>query len=213
MSTFAYLKEALTGVKWSLVGEVGLDAACVALTLWLRPWGKVKPVVEEPVVYPHTVETPAAPRAKRFHNVCVKSPERPHKLFGLLPKTLGSCWSSPASLVPAAPVALPPSPLVVKKKKSVVFAEWKNQTRLVDSWIDRRVHVHRPGAGTVRFACEVVYTGLSRWIEPDGHNQLHFPRTKWIRDVPDPVEDLDGDVEMLDADVETLDGDIEMIDV
>ena len=96
-----------------------MDAACVALTLWLRPWGKVKPVVEEPVVYPHTVETPAAPRAKRFHNVCVKSPERPHKLFGLLPKTLGSCWSSPASLVPAAPVALPPSPLVVKKKKSV----------------------------------------------------------------------------------------------
>ena len=85
----------------------------------------------------------------------------------------------------------------------MAFAEWKNQVLLVESWIDRRVHVHkklRDGAGTVEFACEFVYPDLERWIEPDGHNQINFPRTKWIRGVPDPtLEDCDGDIEMLDC--------------
>ncbi|KAL8785595.1 MAG: hypothetical protein Q9195_008581 [Heterodermia aff. obscurata] len=35
------------------------------------------------------------------------------------------------------------------------------------------------------------------WIEPDGHNQLHFPRTRFIRDGPDPeMVDDDGDIDM-----------------
>jgi len=38
---------------------------------------------------------------------------------------------------------------------------------------------------------------IERYLEPDGHNQVHFPRTKWIRDGPtgDDV-DADGDVDM-----------------
>lgn len=45
--------------------------------------------------------------------------------------------------------------------------------------------------GTVRVRWNV------RYLEPDGHNQVNFPRTKWIRDGPtgDDV-DADGDVDM-----------------
>ncbi|MCJ1267673.1 hypothetical protein MMC22_007559 [Lobaria immixta] len=58
---------------------------------------------------------------------------------------------------------------------------------------DRRLRgrVER-GHREIRFRWDeaVLQFEVSRWIEPDGHNQLHFPRTKWMRDVPDwSVED------------------------
>ena len=52
----------------------------------------------------------------------------------------------------------------------------------------------------MRFYRHHAYYTVDRWIEPYDHTQLHFPRTKWIRDIPDSgLEDLDGDIEMLDA--------------
>lgn len=96
-----------------------------------------------------------------------------------------------------------PSPPPKKKgKKSVAFAEELNEVYEVEKWFDRRIHKHRE----IRFRWGYWQSiEVSRWIEPDGHNQLHFPRTKWVRDVPDwSVEDQDGDVEMGE------DGDVEM---
>ena len=47
-----------------------------------------------------------------------------------------------------------------------------------------------------------LYTDVKvgNYLEPDGRNQVNFPRTKWIRDGPtgDDV-DNDGDVEMSDV--------------
>ena len=41
---------------------------------------------------------------------------------------------------------------------------------------------------------------FERYLEPDGHNQVSFPRTKWIRDGPSVDDvDFDGDVEMCDV--------------
>ncbi len=90
----------------------------------------------------------------------------------------------------------------VKKKtaKTVVWADDKNEVYLVEKWIVKHLHIHQPANGHVRWDhYDKVYL-VDTWIVPDGHNQLHFPRTKWIRDVPDAVvEDLDGDIEMHDA--------------
>ena len=97
----------------------------------------------------------------------------------------------------SAPAQLPPRPQLQKKKvkKSVAFAEELNEENDVENWFDRRIHKHRE----IRFGWGVAVTHeVSRWIEPHGHQQLHFPRTKWVRDVPDwSVEDQDGDVEMV----------------
>ena len=82
-----------------------------------------------------------------------------------------------------------------KVKKSVAFAEELNEVYEVENWFDRRIHKHRE----IRFGWGVAVTHeVSRWIEPNGHQQLHFPRTKWVRDVPDwSAEDQDGDLEMV----------------
>ena len=117
-------------------------------------------------------------------------------------------WSSPwsrankessldAELGFSAPVVEPPprQPQKKKVKKRVAFAEELNEVYVVENWFDRRIHKHREIR--FRWGKKYVIEG-SRWIKPDGHNQLHFPRTKWVRDVPDwSVEDQDGDVEMV----------------
>ena len=82
----------------------------------------------------------------------------------------------------------------------VTFAEEKNQTILVDTWIDPLIHQYHGGNGHVRFYRLLHITEVFRWIKPDGHNQINFPRTIWIRNVPDAAaEDDDGDIEMLDG--------------
>ncbi|MCJ1271035.1 hypothetical protein MMC22_010934 [Lobaria immixta] len=85
-----------------------------------------------------------------------------------------------------------------KGKKTVAFAEELNEVYEVEYWFDPRIHKHREVR--FRFCEDVTVVEVFRWIVPDGHNQLHFPRTKWVRDVPDwSVEDQDGDVEMGDC--------------
>ena len=87
-----------------------------------------------------------------------------------------------------------------KTAKTVVWADDKNEVHLVENWIVKHIHIHQPFNGHVRWDHYDKVYEVDTWIVPDGHNQLHFPRTKWIRDVPDPaVEDLDGDIEMRDA--------------
>lgn len=105
-----------------------------------------------------------------------------------------------SALTLSSPSPSPPPPKR-KAKKSVAFAEDLNEVHVVENWFDPSIHKHRE----IRFRWGIwEMIEVSRWIEPDGHNQLHFPRTKWVRDVPDwSVEDQDGDVEMgEDADVE-----------
>ena len=52
----------------------------------------------------------------------------------------------------------------------------------------------------VKFRKEWLLSPVERYLEPDGHNQLNFPRTKWIRDVPTWEDvDADGDVDMVDV--------------
>ena len=100
----------------------------------------------------------------------------------------------PERFVPSSPTADVVADPPPKAKKKVSFREDLNEVHEVEYWFDRRIHKHRE----IRFGWGVVVTlVVSRWIEPDGHNQLHFPRTKWVRDVPDwSAEDDDGDVEM-----------------
>ena len=88
----------------------------------------------------------------------------------------------------------------LKKAKTVVWAEEKNEVHLVDKWIITHIHVWQPENGHVRWDHYDKVYPVETWIVPDGHNQLHFPRTKWMRDVPEAaLEDLDGDIEMFDA--------------
>ena len=71
----------------------------------------------------------------------------------------------------------------------------------MENWIITELHIHSQPNGHVRWDhYDAVYL-VDNWIEqPYGRTQLHFPKTRWIRDVPDPeLEDLDGDIEMLDA--------------
>lgn len=65
-------------------------------------------------------------------------------------------------------------------KKSVAFAEMV-EVCVVSRWIDPKIHKHRESRGRLAWGIFKEYE-VSRWIEPDGHNQLHFPRTKWIED-------------------------------
>ena len=83
--------------------------------------------------------------------------------------------------------------------------------------MDPRIHKHRENRNTcfIEWSDDDFIYENPRWIEPHGHQQLHFPRTRWIREVPDlDFEDDDGDVEMVDADVDMTDADtdIEMVD-
>ena len=55
----------------------------------------------------------------------------------------------------------------------------------------KRVHFGVPGQVPVRTML------CAMWLEPDGRNQLHFPRTRFVRDGRDPqLEDDDGDIVM-----------------
>ena len=87
-----------------------------------------------------------------------------------------------------------------KKTKTVAFApEDDNEVHLVENWLGE-LNFHSRSEGHVRFYRYHAYYTFDRWIEPHDHTQLHFQRTKWIRDIPDSgLEDLDGDIEMLDA--------------
>ena len=92
-----------------------------------------------------------------------------------------------------------PPPAKRKKAKSVVFAEDRNEVRLVENWIVTGLHIHSMPNGHVRWDSYDEIWPVDRWIVPHGRDQLHFPRTKWIRHGPDPaLEDQDGDVEMRD---------------
>ena len=86
-----------------------------------------------------------------------------------------------------------------KGKKSVAFALERNETRSVDYWfVETWGDGYHRYTGHVKFARIFTWIEYPRWIEPHGHTQLHFPRTKYVRDVPDwQDEDGDGDIAML----------------
>lgn len=89
----------------------------------------------------------------------------------------------------------------------MVFTE-EDDVLLVEKWIIPRVHCHNkeevsalPSIREVHWDDYSLIVPVDSWLEPDGHNQLSFPRTLYVRNVPDSeAEDLDGDVEMLGFD-------------
>ena len=96
--------------------------------------------------------------------------------------------------------ALRPQGIKKKTAKTVVWADDKNEVHLVEKCIVTHIHIHQLANGHVRWDHYDKVYPVDTWIVPEGHNQLHFPRTKWIRDVPDVAfEDLDCDIEMRDA--------------
>ena len=101
-------------------------------------------------------------------------------------------------LEPEAPASSSPPPVKVKKKKSVKFDLDRNETVEVGDWYVRTWGTGDSYAG-VRWGEQLVWT-VDRYLEPCGYTQLHFPQTKWIRDVPGwDAENDDGDIEMIDV--------------
>lgn len=112
-------------------------------------------------------------------------------------------YKKPSVLVPQCHFSHRAHP---KPKKTVSFAptelvqeyirwNWEDESavsELIGSPYERRF---KRAKFSLPFFGRMVY--FERYLEPDGHNQVNFPRTKRIRDVPtwDGVDD-DGDVDM-----------------
>ncbi|MCJ1458050.1 hypothetical protein MMC28_008420 [Mycoblastus sanguinarius] len=206
------LQWALSSIDWSLVSEKILVAATLALNWWHAVFGSLLlPTQVNPVCNSPTVKTPTAPRACKFRTINSSDLGQPRKLFEGRAKTEPSSTGSERP-IPLALHRPNPSPQASgvpdlsqpkakrEKAKSVVFAEEKNEVHLVEKWIVRELHIHSRPNGHVRWDHYDEVWPVDRWIVPHGHDQLHFPRTRWVRDVPDSgFEDLDGDIEMLDA--------------
>ncbi|MCJ1227431.1 hypothetical protein MMC12_004086 [Toensbergia leucococca] len=169
--SLSFLVQSAARVKWPLATEVSLAAAGVGLAFWLRPQAKPKPVVSI-----LKVKTPATPRSHWYSAVSKKATKQSHKLLGLLPKSVASC-------VPFAGLQLPPSTPVVEKKKSVRFAEEKNEVFLVDKWIDRAIHQHPKRRKSATLAGTDQKRVVERRIVPERKIQLPLPPTKRSRDV------------------------------
>lgn len=115
-------------------------------------------------------------------------------------ETLMADSKTPRRPEPAALASslLPPVRVKKKKKKTVRFDLDRNETVEVGDWYIQTWGIGKKYWG-VRWGLWVVDT-FEPYLEPDGHNQLHFPRTKWIRDVPSwDEENDDGDIEMIDV--------------
>ena len=99
---------------------------------------------------------------------------------------------------PEAPASSPPPPVKVKQKKSVKFDLDRNETVEVGRWYVATWGIGKSYGG-VRWG--PLYVDIvDRYLEPHGRTQLHFPQTKWIRNVPDwDAENDDGDIEMIDV--------------
>ena len=97
-----------------------------------------------------------------------------------------------------APSPSPPARVKKKKKKSVKFDLERNETIEVGEWYAQTWGTGDSYSG-VRWGMELQWT-VERYLEPYGHTQLHFPQTKWIRDVPNwDAENDDGDIDMIDG--------------
>lgn len=141
---------------------------------------------------------PSTPRQHRYRTISALGLGQPRKLFSNLAKTVAStsvCVSVEQTPDDAArPAQRLEQPKAIRKKKkkkpkTVSFALENNTTQVVDRWIVK-----------VCWARHDEVFDVDRWIEPHGRDQLHFPKTKFIRDGPEAdAEDDEGDVEMVDA--------------
>ncbi|CAD6564453.1 MAG: hypothetical protein ASARMPREDX12_002666 [Alectoria sarmentosa] len=143
---------------------------------------------------------PSTPRQHRYRTISALGLGQPRKLFLNLAKTVAStsvCVSVEQAPNDAArpaqrleqPKAIRKKKKKKKKPKTVSFALENNTTQVVDRWIVK-----------VCWARHDEVFDVDRWIEPHGRDQLHFPKTKFIRDGPEAdAEDDEGDVEMVDA--------------
>ncbi|KAL9077679.1 MAG: hypothetical protein Q9161_000051 [Pseudevernia consocians] len=155
----------------------------------------IVPRPTKPLPLAEFLPLPPAPRPRRRCKISALDLGQPRRLFSNLAKTVAStsvCVGVEQAPNDAArPTQRLEQPKVIKKKnpKTVSFALENNTTQVVDRWIIK-----------VRWARYDEVFDVDRWIEPHGHNQLNFPRTKFVRDGPDAdAEDDQGDVEMIDA--------------
>ena len=70
----------------------------------------------------------------------------------------------------------------------------------IEEWdrdFDRSSKPYARRLGHVQLDLKMKICFVGNYLEPHGHNQLHFPRTHVVRDGRDPeLEDDDGDIEM-----------------
>ncbi|MCJ1373351.1 hypothetical protein MMC20_004579 [Loxospora ochrophaea] len=187
-------------------------AACVALALWVYPIRPREPAAEVARQAPRpgldddddddscrlALQSSAAVLAFCTPGAATSTgwEDEEGEEVGMFILTISSPLFFLILLVPLPPPLANHSP-------QVSFALSQNQTQIVTRWIDKRKHqfsIKRDGTPRVRFCREVIVCHVDNWIVPHGHTQLSFPRTKWIREVPDPeLEDWEGDVGMEDC--------------
>ncbi|KAI9835167.1 MAG: hypothetical protein M1819_002537 [Sarea resinae] len=224
--SFAAIKAAVATVPWGLVTDYGLDIASLALVAWLGiQQGVPKQEIPRRRRRRHANRlppTPAAPRAAKFRDVSSEAIPRPRKSSKSLPKPKARrTLEAGASTPDAKPTATPAAPRAAKfydalrqpsqieasrplaatsdlpPKKKVTFVEGAPEVKFVDYWIDPKLHQFKPKR--TRWHPELgVVQEFWRWNYSDGAPKLHFPRTKWIRDVPSDEVDDQGDLAMAD---------------
>ena len=186
---------------------VSVSAGCGESPQRVHTWfpgcgkeGSAKVVADVPVLSPVSRLPPAISEDTPAPIPPVKLPVSP------VPLIRDPCGPKKPSVVAALKPCLTLRPS--KAKRSIRFAstvlvqeytQWNFKgfspihTKLVGLPYERQFK-------RARFAMQ-LYTDVKvdNYLEPDGRNQVNFPRTKWIRDGPtgDDV-DNDGDVEMSD---------------
>ena len=197
---------ALPSMDWQLAKQVCILVAIPLLYHWYLSLTPSPPAATRRMAT-HSGWAPSAPRPRKKHSVSSRvEGQQPLRLLSdeVNPAVCQAgvedlCRMLQSLNLSETRGALRPQGSK-KTAKTVVWADDKNEVHLVEKWIVNHIHIHQPANGHVRWDhYDKVYL-VDTWIVPDGHNQLHFPRTKWIRDVPDAaVEDPDGDIEMRDA--------------
>lgn len=198
---------ALPSMDWQLAKQVCILVAIPLAYHWYLSLTPPPPVVTRRMAT-SPVWIQSTPRPRKKHSVSSRV-QRQQPLRSLSdevdPAVCGAgvedrCKMLQSPTLSKTRGALRPQGSKKKTAKTVVWADDKNEVHLVEKWIVTHIHIHQPANGHVRWDHYDKVYPVDTWIVPDGHNQLHFPRTKWIRDVPDGAfEDLDGDIEMRDA--------------
>ncbi|KAL9098271.1 MAG: hypothetical protein Q9163_006042 [Psora crenata] len=192
--------------------------AALAVGYWLTLPAVSPPAAAATVGNFPAVETLAAPRVCKVRTLSSRDIGEPRRLFdprvktGLTSRTTSGngdvfphlTTSFQTSNVSSLRGCMKSKSKRKKKVKRVVIAEERNTYKEVQNWIVRQSDQHDLAKPITRHVhwdvYDVVYEFEPYWDNDGAHSQLHFPRTKFIRNVPDiDLEDFDGDIEMLDV--------------
>ncbi|KAI9762397.1 MAG: hypothetical protein M1835_008033 [Candelina submexicana] len=170
--SLSILRSAVASVNWGLVAQYGLEAATLALTTWLARSKSSPSTPAESLVAPLVVGPSSTPRRKTRKSEATRSKQ---KVEPQLRSSVRLRREAPAETLPQA------------QKKKVTFAEGEPEVRLVDKWIDRKVHQHRKRPYEYQLGRKVTF-----------HHSVRIEYVEnWINDTwPKCRVDYDGDVVM-----------------